>query len=336
MKITKINGFGSFGHYVDDVDFLNITDEEVKEIHDLHLQGLVTVLRNVNLPHDMYRAWAERIGNIRYNGTSLLLKKYNVHTMLDLYKLYKRGKLDTEDAYQVETREHTIERTRTGDLYRISAEQDEQGNYRGSFGVGDVGWHSNEGSIINFTPGACLLGVKEMKDSATGFAQTVDFYHSIPDSIRSEVDEMVVVYKFQPGAINQLELEDPKFQLRIKQNFCPTDGAEVPLVITSPGGHRGLHYPKHNMWKIKGLTEDQSKDIFEMIERSILADKVVFDHWYQQDNDLVLFDNSVTLHRRVGSRPGRLAYRLQYDYKFVENYCPYDQPVFRERYYNGF
>ena len=31
MKISNINGLGSFGIYIDDVDLNNITDEEWKE-----------------------------------------------------------------------------------------------------------------------------------------------------------------------------------------------------------------------------------------------------------------------------------------------------------------
>lgn len=336
MKVTKINGMGNYGHFVDDVDFTNMSEDQMEEIRQLHLKGLVTIFRNNNLPRDMYRGWVERFGNIRYIGTSVHYEhKYGVKTQTDLYKLYKRGKLDPIDVWRLEIREHMTDQTETGEIYRINGEKDENGNYRGTFGVGDVGWHSNESSLLRFVPGVALFGYENMTKSATGFAQTADYYESLPDSIRSEFDEMVVVYKYKAGDMNHLEVEDYKFSERMKVAFCPVDGAEVPLVITSPGGIRALHYPKQNLWKIKGMTEEESKKIFNLIESNILSDQNIYDHWYQQDNDMLLFDNSITLHRRVGSQEKRLGYRLQFDYKNTEEWCPYNQSPYREMYLRG-
>ena len=39
MKVSKIPGLGSFGHYVDNINFDIITDEEWLEIGKLHLKG---------------------------------------------------------------------------------------------------------------------------------------------------------------------------------------------------------------------------------------------------------------------------------------------------------
>ena len=46
MKITKIPGLGRFGIFIDDVDFTTITNEEWMEIGQLHLQNLVTIIRD--------------------------------------------------------------------------------------------------------------------------------------------------------------------------------------------------------------------------------------------------------------------------------------------------
>ena len=59
----------------------------------------------------------------------------------------------------------------------------------------------------------------------------------------------------------------------------------------------------------------------------------MYDHWYTKDNDLCLFDNSITLHRRLGSTDNRLAYRIQYDYSsLVDQYNPYKTDPFKEEY----
>jgi hypothetical protein len=45
----------------------------------------------------------------------------------------------------------------------------------------------------------------------------------------------------------------------------------------------------------------------------LFIEKYIYDHWWAQDNDLIVFDNSVTLHRRLGNIEGRLCYRLAFD-----------------------
>ena len=335
MKVTKINGLGSFGHYIDDVNFNNMPEDQVKEISNIHLKGLVTVFRNINLPRDSYRAWIGRIGVVRFNHTINWVKKYQVSSMQDIMTLYQQGRLDRNDAYMFESRNLAVEKTGSGDIYRVSGERDAEGNLLGTFGVGDVGWHSNESSQLNFTPGVSLMGYQAMRESATSFAQTADFYQQLSESMRSEFDQMVVVYKHQIGQLNQLELEDSTFALRVQNNMCPVDGSEVPLVVTSPGGIRGIHYPKHNMWKIKGLTEEESQKIFRLIEDNVFAEQNVYDHWYQQDNDLLLFDNSITAHRRIGSMHSRLAYRLQFDYIGTDDWCPYKDSYYAEQWHQN-
>jgi hypothetical protein len=47
-----------------------------------------------------------------------------------------------------------------------------------------------------------------------------------------------------------------------------------------------------------------------------------------------LFDNSITLHRRLGGVENRLAQRIQYDYNHIQenNYNPYIQKEFHDVY----
>ena len=335
MKVTKIDGLGSYGHYIDDVDFNNMPHDQLKEISSIHLKGLVTVFRNMNLPRDSYRAWISRLGLIRFTHTVNWVKKYQVSSPQDIMTLYQQGRLDEDDTSIFESRNLAVEKTESGNIYRVSGERDEKGNLRGTFGVGDVGWHSNESGQLNFVPGVSLFGYQAMRQSATGFAQTADFYQQLSESMRSEFNQMVVIYKHQLGQLNHLELEDSAFALRVRDTMCPVDGSEVPLVVTSPGGIQGLHYPKHNMWKIKGLTEEESQKIFHMIEDNIFTQQNVYDHWYQQDNDLILFDNSITAHRRIGSMHNRLAYRLQFDYNATSNWCPYKDPYYADQWYQN-
>jgi len=106
------------------------------------------------------------------------------------------------------------------------------------------------------------------------------------------------------------------------------------LVIKSPGGIKGLHYPLNTAYGIRGTIKTEADKIFAKINKELIVDRHIYDHWYQNDDDLLLFDNSITLHRRLRTVPGRLAYRLQHDYNELQNepWQPYFQPEFAGRY----
>jgi hypothetical protein len=81
------------------------------------------------------------------------------------------------------------------------------------------------------------------------------------------------------------------------------------------------------------MSDTESLAMFEQINKSLFVDKYIYDHWYQQDNDLCLFDNSITLHRRLGGIADRMCYRIQYDYgKIAKNNQPYLQEPYNLEY----
>jgi alpha-ketoglutarate-dependent taurine dioxygenase len=119
-------------------------------------------------------------------------------------------------------------------------------------------------------------------------------------------------------------------------NMCPVDGTEIPIVMCSPGGIIGLHYSTNTIHSIKGMTEAESNAVFEEINKELFVDKYIYDHWYKSNNDFCLFDNSITLHRRLGDIKDRLCYRIQHDYSNLQNefWQPYIKEEFAQRYEN--
>lgn len=81
------------------------------------------------------------------------------------------------------------------------------------------------------------------------------------------------------------------------------------------------------------MSQEESDKLFAKIKSEILQPENVYDHWYTQDNDLLIFDNSITLHRRLGSTVNRIAYRAPFDLN--DPVKPrYDQPEFQTLYNN--
>jgi alpha-ketoglutarate-dependent taurine dioxygenase len=337
MKISKIPGLGSYGHYIDDVDFNHISDEEWLEIGKLHLKGLVTILRNTNITKDQYYHRIQQFGPMKgtRNSRGHFIAKYGTRFDANHPELFDELGVSQEDQIYIRQRKYFLEKTESGNtLTRITGLRDDNGNALGVFSDGELYWHSNESSELTIAPGVALLGGNHMVGSSTGFMQTADYYESLSESFRSELDDMALIHRYTPGKINDRELTDEHLKLNIKLGFCAVDDAEVPLVITSPGGIKGLHYTINTAVAIKGMSEEDSAKVFKEIDSHLFKEHNIFDHWYQQNNDLVLFDNSITLHRRLPGDPNRVAYRIQYDFSELldEPWYPYHQPEYAEEY----
>ena len=74
--------------------------------------------------------------------------------------------------------------------------------------------------------------------------------------------------------------------------------------------------------------------IFAMIDKELFNDRYTYYHHYQSNNDLLLFDNSITLHCRLKGEVDRKAYRIQYEpCNLLDSpWCPYDDPNFLNAY----
>jgi hypothetical protein len=217
-------------------------------------------------------------------------------------------------------------------MLKVTGKRTKDGEPEGMFAEGELLWHSNESGTLTFSPGVSLLANSGVIGSATGFVTTTDWYESQSESFRSELDDMVLVHKFTPGKINPGLRQDQDFIMY--KNMCPVDGVRIPMVIQSPGGIRGLHYSINTVDHVDGMSKTESDQLFERINKELFSDTVIYDHWYQNDTDLCLFDNSITLHRRLGGITNRLCYRIQYDYTHLQaqSYVPYFQKSFAKQY----
>lgn len=334
MKISKIPGFGNYGQYIDDVDFTVLSDSEWLEIGKMHLKNLLTIFRNhKGLTKDEYVERIAKFGPTKNGVRATIFRKYG--RVIDVFDPETLKGVDEEDLKFLNLRKYMLEPTEKGNtLSRIYGMKDEEGRMLGSFDSGDLGWHSNESSQLTFAPEVSLLGHQKMVGSATGFMQTADYYESVSNSFRSELDEMILIHTYKEGAINAAESSNTEFRKQIRLNFCPVEGAETPLILTTPGGIRGLHYTINSAHYIKGLTEKESKDLFAQIDKELFSEKYTYYHHYQNNDDLLLFDNSVTLHCRLKGEVDRLAYRISYEpCNLLESpWYPYDDKTVLSEY----
>lgn len=322
MKITPFKGFGSFGVYIDDVDFNNITHEEWMQIGRIHMTSLVTIIRNCNVDPVKCAEYTNKWGPGRYSGMLTICKHYPDITAKEIIKLaLKRDNRIHPDHVQVI--ENRFKTRAPGGSQRVTDIRDKKGDHTGIFPDGELHWHSNEAGNPIFAPGVALLGNQNMKGSSTGFLQTADYYQDVSESFRSELDEMVIVHKYQPGKLHVKDLGEQERMMRMNMN--PEDESRIPMVIQSPGGIKGLHYSLNTVDHIDGMSVEESQKLFARMNKELMTDRYVYDHWYENDNDWLFFDNSIVNHRRLGDVNGRLAFRVQHGYENIEvaNYNPY-------------
>ena len=318
MKIKKLDGFGSYGNIIEDVDFDNISEEEWYRIKKSHAENLLTIIRlDKKIPHEKYYSLIENIGKV----TTISLSSLN-----ELNKTFSSEEFEYLKTLDVN---FTIDKNYRH-LTRVTSLRDKNNMPLGSFDDGELLWHSNNGGVLEFNPGIALMGYQSMVGSATGFMQTADYFDSLTDSFKKELMDMVVVHNYKPGMVNPVPIPDQ--ELIYKVGFCPENNSKIPLVIKSPSGIIGLHFPLNTVDYIDGMSKKESDRLINKIKNELLVEKYIYDYWWENNYNILLFDNSITLHRRLikgNTCRDRIAYRLPFSYESLYGY--YD-PYFQEKY----
>ena len=316
-RITNIPNLEGYGVFVDDIDFKNLSRQEWMDLGKLHMKKLVMIIRKTGLDKRSFHQVIKKWGKSRQNYAATLFAKYpwaegNFRKVLTSPDVDKHDKDIIREYWKIGGCNY-----KQGNILRVAEEN-------GLFGSGELLWHSNESGDIAFTPAVALMGEHGMCNSATGFMVTTPYYYSVSDSMRSELDEMILTHNFQTGKIN---VEDEN--LFLYKNMCP-EPTEIPLVIQSPAGIKGLHYPYNT---VIGSNNDR---LLAEVKKGL--EKYTYDYWWENDDDLLIFDNSIVQHRRLGDTKDRLCHRYQFDYTYLQykvtkqNYIPYFQEPYRSRY----
>ena len=321
IRITDIPNLEGYGVFVDGIDFKHLTREEWIDLGKLHLKKLVMVIRKSGLKNKkvFYRV-LKKWGEHRQNYAAIVFSKYP-WAEGQVEKLLSSSEVSQEDKeYIKEFKRIGGHNRQEGNILRVTGKKI-NGYRTGLFAHGELLWHSNECGDLAFTPGVALLGQKGMTNSATGFMVTTPYYYSVSDSIRSELDEMVLTHNFVEGNINANEENSIVYK-----NMCPFPNTEIPMVIQSPAGIKGLHY------SFNTVTGSNNDRLLAEVRKGL--EKYTYDYWWENDDDLLIFDNTIVQHRRLGDTTDRLCLRYQFDYTYLQDdlYQPYLQEPYITRY----
>ena len=339
MKVSKINGLGSFGVYVDDFDWNDV--ESWKELKQVNLKSLLTVVRG-NGTNDHFRSVVKNIhlvGTARRSREAYFINKYGIDFLNCKDQWEENDRIGFEIVSKWGLKKDDIDLSSLN-WARVTGKRDATGDLTGIFGDTELLWHSNESGIYTFAPLVALYGAEHMTTSATGFCQLTDWYEAQTDAFKSELDELVCIHKWKPKAIEPQA--DDRYEIAMKGNFTGSkdEAVEMPLVIKSPGGIKGLHFSEHTIIGFKGMSQEDSDRLIARIRDEVFTEKMIYDHWWQNNSgDLLLFDNTIMVHNR-SIRPGldmvaelnqRLGYRYPADYAGMEDYNPFFQEPYKSR-----
>jgi hypothetical protein len=333
MKIIKPEGLGRFGAIVE--DFNHDSYEDWEKLKEINLQSLVTLVRgggNDNF-HNIVKN-APIVGRARRSQEVLLEFKYgpDYHLNVDTW--------DEVDKQAFETRKnwnkHNTELPDT--WHSVSGKLDENGKTVGTFAGSTCLWHSNESGCYYFAPLVMLYGKAGMVGSATGFCSSTDWYEKQTESFRSELDELIATHAYKPYSI--APDADEGHEAVMRRNFTMEEGAEIPLVIKSPGNIKGLHFTWATVTGFVGMSKKESDALIDKLVKELYVPEYTWDAWWEQNQgDLLLFDNTIVTHNRTLKEgldlketiSNRFGVRSACDYQGINDYQPFYQEEYNLR-----
>lgn len=293
MKITKMNGLGSFGVWVDDFDF--DSPEAWKELEQINLKTLVTVVRNnKDVWKQVQQHWWLTC-RVRTSSRTYFIRKYGDHWN-------SPGHWDHEDRISQMNMSRVAVEDLPGGIARVTGKLDDYGHNIGMFTDTELRWHQNGSGVRTFAPCVQLYGKENMLGSSTGFGVTADWLDEQSESFRSELEDLVAIHQWIPRMIQPTGLEECEKHLRL--SFSEVEPSEQPLVMTSPGGITGIHLGLGTLSGFKGMAQKEADNLIEHLTKELCDSKCTMDVWWPHDSgDLYLFDNTITMHNR-SFRPG--------------------------------
>jgi len=172
-------------------------------------------------------------------------------------------------------------------------------------------------SFLDIPPaGTMLYGIKiPPVGGNTLFADQVEAYNRLSDTLRDKADELIAIHSAQLGYSKKGAYGDEDQKSGRSMNILPSDKAleecEHPFVRTHPEtGQKALYSSPAYIMRFKDMTPEESQLLLMEFYRAQTADEIVYDHQWEKDM-LVIWDNRSTLHSATGGYDGydRLLHR---------------------------
>jgi taurine dioxygenase len=220
---------------------------------------------------------------------------------------------------------HPLERIRHKDypeLIELNS-ADEQTNptssWDGEDWIGRLGWHTD--LIYSGKPnlGAVLRAViLPANDGQTGYADRGAAYNALPDSMKEEIADLEIVYRFEVNLYRMPYLDTSGYLAGPGAPDKPSDvgfpdfpDSVYPLVVSHPvSGRKVLNVCPMFLSHIRGRREGGGDPLLQSLVDHVTDKRFSYHHSWERD-DIILWDNWRMMHCAPGIKPGdeRLIHR---------------------------
>jgi alpha-ketoglutarate-dependent taurine dioxygenase len=291
MKTKKLNGFGSLGVEVYDINLQSCSDSELVELGLISADQLLVYINkeNCSITPDRLNYIAHVFGDpfggvdqSAYKMTSNRRKtksitKKDLQTLKELRKI--RSGVEQYDG-----------------MIRVTGKKDEEGDYLGMFAHGLLDWHCDRQGTGNFVPMIMLMSVEGSYGSSTEFLQTFDAYNALSKDWKDQLELLVGVHKYIPNKMAPgLDASQDNI---LRMNMCPIENSEVPVVCYSPLGRKGIRLTYATLDHFKDYSKKQSDEIIEYLKNWFMKPEFMYKQKWT-DGELIMMDQTITLHRRM-------------------------------------
>lgn len=290
MKTRKLEGFGSLGVEVYDLDLKTCSDAELVELGKIVIDQLVVYVNEQNCSvsparlNHIAQVFGDPFGGIDQSAYKMVEEKRRNH------------QLSRKDLVALkELRKIRVGLEQYPGMIRVTGKKDEEGDYIGMFAEGELDWHSDRQGTGNFVPMILLQAVEGSEGTCTEFMQTADAYESLTSEWKNIIDNLIGIHRYTPGKMAPgLNASQDNI---LRMNMCPIDDSEVPIVCYSPGGRKGIRLSYNTLDHFKGFNKKDSDEILNFIKSHFMKPEYVY-HQDWKDGQLVFMDQTITVHRR--------------------------------------
>lgn len=212
---------------------------------------------------------------------------------------------------------HPLERIRHKDypeLIELNS-ADEQTNptssWDGEDWIGRLGWHTD--LIYSGKPnlGAVLRAViLPANDGQTGYADRGAAYNALPDSMKEEIADLEIVYRFEVNLYRMPYLDTSGYLAGPGAPDKPSDvgfpdfpDSVYPLVVSHPvSGRKVLNVCPMFLSHIRGRREGGGDPLLQSLVDHVTDKRFSYHHSWERD-DIILWDNWRMMHCAPGIRP---------------------------------
>jgi alpha-ketoglutarate-dependent taurine dioxygenase len=255
---------------IENFDISKATQENINQISKLIAKNTLVVIRNQNL------TIVDEVKVLKmFKGTQTFIPAIAENYVSNLGGAVIEG---SEDLF-----------------LRVSGKKDKTGQVGIAAYDCEMVWHCNEPGDEDRRPIVWLHGVEGTKGSRTSYTNSSLSYDDLDKKLKQELENCYLEIYVGLG-LGADEVQNDISEL-LKLGSEGISQYTPPLIKVNKAGNKGIYFPMYHVHKVKGVSEDRSKEIIEFLKEFVIQEKYVYHHDWK-DGDILIADQETGIHKR--------------------------------------